>query len=293
MGLVSSAFPRAGKPLQCHGLCALRRSKHRQVRGASGAFLFVLPIKASRIKTWPASAKALTVPNMTSTFDPATEIGIFLHIPKCAGTSINYALREAFGEQHFAHAKGPKQGLDKELYHDDVLFASGHRPFGSNIFYRLDRKPVIMTVLRDPWQRFKSYFHYVRRKKSHALHKKHEGLSEMSPAAFVEAINYRAEMSNQQTQYICGSKSNPQLDRAKENLEKKIQFFCPVEDLEEMLPRFKSYFQIEFELPHLNTTQYRPTDPDLESLKEDVMAANAMDVELMAFARDHWRALTA
>ena len=91
---------------------------------------------------------------------------IFLHIPKCGGTSIQTYLRHKNGVKH-CDALGRNYQLDKshitliDSLYPDWSSISGHTLRLSNIeqFITLDNTKIF-TFLREPYRRFLSFYFY-------------------------------------------------------------------------------------------------------------------------------------
>ena len=110
--------------------------------------------------------------------DPAPEkaalpcVFIHLHVPKCAGSSINFAMAEArrgrvlSGEPHRVierlSARCPQE--------NDALFDAigGHFQWGMHSYF--SRPCVYFSVVRDPVERICSFFNFVHATPGHPLH---------------------------------------------------------------------------------------------------------------------------
>lgn len=89
---------------------------------------------------------------------------IHLHVPKCAGASVNYALRQHFGARAISlvpgaqmnpafRAKTPQQRARRF----DCAF--GHLTFGAHTLF--DRGCVYISATRDPLERVCSHFNFL------------------------------------------------------------------------------------------------------------------------------------
>ena len=123
----------------------------------------------------------------------------FLHIPKSAGTTFYSILAKHFppdkiwpidDEGLISHIieKGPESVRPYRLL---------RAHYDYSIYEYLSRKPVYVTMLRDPVERVISYYYHVKRVPTHKLHKKivenHVSLREFldPPMAPSETKNYQ------------------------------------------------------------------------------------------------------
>lgn len=110
------------------------------------------------------------------TIEPNTNpILIHLHVPKCAGSSVNTALARHFKGRCYTHAAAPKsnmqniENITKEQFDDkyDVVF--GHFRFG---FHKnFNRNYYYFSATRDPLDRICSFFNFLHTRPQHSSHK--------------------------------------------------------------------------------------------------------------------------
>ncbi|MFN3813469.1 MAG: sulfotransferase family 2 domain-containing protein [Aquificaceae bacterium] len=87
-------------------------------------------------------------------------IDVFMHIQKCAGTSLVTMLREAYGEESVYHGSGHFMLHPGELTKYSLV--AGHFNY-DHIKLLIPRKNMrIFTFLRNPKDRFLSFYYYVR-----------------------------------------------------------------------------------------------------------------------------------
>jgi len=101
------------------------------------------------------------------------EIYVFIHIPKCGGRSIFKFFQTIFGEDRVLnlYANHFEDENNKKLIEDfnnctlDLTgykaICGGHIDFLSHRDCFQDRKPVYVSLVREPLERFVSYFNYL------------------------------------------------------------------------------------------------------------------------------------
>tara|TARA_R110000787_G_scaffold284875_1_gene399181 strand:+ start:3477 stop:4157 length:681 start_codon:yes stop_codon:yes gene_type:complete len=96
---------------------------------------------------------------------------VFLHVPKCAGTSIAAAISQALGESNcYEYGKtAPYKAFESSAYGlDKYKFIAGHLTISQIELIRGSKK--IFTVVRDPIDRVLSWYEFVRRNKRTTLY---------------------------------------------------------------------------------------------------------------------------
>lgn len=105
-----------------------------------------------------------------------SEIVIFLHIPKAAGTTFYQVLDHQYMAQHIQYIK---EGMSKQRSIDAfrklpeekkarLRCIRGHMPFGLHQW--LPKPATYITILRNPVERIVSDYYYVRRTPIHPFH---------------------------------------------------------------------------------------------------------------------------
>lgn len=123
-------------------------------------------------------------------FDPSRHTLIFTHIPKCGGTSLHKTLGHALGEPRYRVFTGLAEQRENL---DDLIGGGGHQKFGTNPLHQNGRQVVYVTMLREPFARFCSFFHHVRWDHRHFLRKQNPAVARMAP---LQLIDYLDEIGN-------------------------------------------------------------------------------------------------
>jgi len=229
----------------------------------------------------------------------------FLHIPKTAGSTLIAILdRQYRGAGHFSFFDGHAsyirryQALSEENKRNLVLF-TGHAPICTGIKEADDA--TIITLLRDPLSRVKSFCQHVSEGKSPYLKK------EFPPGSFtldhfLESGN--RELSNLQTKMLIkkGRIASPALvdsmplsearDMALENLFGKVSFFGLQEYFDESLIVFAS--ALNWGMPSYTPLNKKHSFGSIRFEKrhiERILALNAIDVEVYDAARERFSKL--
>lgn len=188
----------------------------------------------------------------------------FLHVPKCAGVSINRALSRAFGphrlvgvdpEASSSAADLREQGISEFrhflLYYflslNNVNVVTGHFPWSDEIFDRFGGKWQFITVLRDPLRRWYSHYYFDRYKPG-GYYRIQESLEQ-----FIESERAR-EMGAEMVRYLSDphiSSVTEATEQAIENL-KKFRVIGFVDDLTAFERQMQKEFDVPIVIPKLN-----------------------------------------
>ncbi len=88
----------------------------------------------------------------------------FLHVPKTAGTSLRELLSTRFARTDilaFDRNDSPQVRSQKQANLDQYGFIHGHEPYALVDYFQ--KRPFIVTILRNPLERALSAFHHMRR----------------------------------------------------------------------------------------------------------------------------------
>jgi hypothetical protein len=222
---------------------------------------------------------------------------IYLHIPKAAGTTFSVMLMNRFDRGRILNIREPAQGIEElkrmpSIQREQLQLIQGHFAYG--IHEHLAQPYEYITILREPVDRLISHYYFVLRDQTHPLHErvtsqnlglKEYVLSGLSPEldnGQVRAISGRGRGVPQ------GACSRELLDQAKDNLQHRFSLVGLAERFDETMLLVSRKFRWR----HLyyvreNVTTNRPrTEQFSPEIIEAIKAANSLDMELYAFARE-------
>jgi hypothetical protein len=224
----------------------------------------------------------------------ADEAVIFLHLPKCGGTTLNRIIEweyppsrifsvdpSFFRWSYYRMTCWPARRLAR------MRVFKGHMPFG--LHERLPHPAVYITVLRDPIDRAVSEYYYAL---SRPIHPQHRMMKKMSIVQYIETTPH----ANVQTKLIAGGQSGYDflagecteltLEKARKNLERHFAIVGLTERFEETLALAKLILGWRVaQYADFNVTRGRPAKeripPDVQSL---IAQRYRFDVELYNYA---------
>jgi hypothetical protein len=246
---------------------------------------------------------------------PSKEKMVFIHIPKCGGTSIKDALRDSLLTLRFwkdnsyvyisnAGVLRLEEMLKNEtseafrtprdsilrvseyllLYHiqKDIQCIVGHIPFSEIAYRNFGDKYAMFTLLRDPVDRWLSEFYY---RKHHKIGDSALELEEYLCSPFGKA---------QGTQYVLylGGRSNgndhrsPEaVNRAKRNLE-NMAVVGFLDDMRDFVDRFQSRFGIRLDIDKKNVTPVNRGEVSIsKSIRDQIENICESDCEIYHHAK--------
>ncbi|MFC2046006.1 sulfotransferase family 2 domain-containing protein [Chloroflexota bacterium] len=222
---------------------------------------------------------------------------IFLHMPKCGGTTVHRILERQYPSDVIFTTDGARPSESTRQFaampqasRYDFRLIRGHMPFG---VHRFARPPVTYcTILRDPVERMISLYHYVLREPSHHLHHDVSG-SRMAFDDFVSS-NLSEALSNAMTTKltvdpfarvpVTGS-PNESLERAKTVLNEHFTVVGLVERFDETLILMSKSFG--WKRPYyarMNVTRNRPAGSEVSpNALAIIRERNTLDLALYEY----------
>jgi Sulfotransferase family len=215
----------------------------------------------------------------------------FIHIPKTAGTTLTSLLNSKFHHSEICPAEVWSELV--EISPDDL---AKYRLFRGHFFYDmgdlLPRKPLYMTMLRNPIERVISGYEFMRR----IVPTRAEALPNHLKAQTMSLKDYVCDpdnpsMSNSQTRHLSSSryKDDPVqwLEVAKQRLAEEFTFVGLVERFEDSMALLSYTFGWNplAEYQNLMVAPKRPKRELEPEVWEAIATRNSLDLELYAYAK--------
>lgn len=211
---------------------------------------------------------------------------IFIHIPKCAGTTMSRFLDDRYAARDIYPPHNPNEEGFQKTGPQEYKLVRGHFNFSELKKRGLEGKYI--TVLREPKSRLISEYHQIRRtteadmNKHSALRVQYEEVTRMTLADFVRT------RGNAQT--IALSTNPPCLKTAINNLESMSLVGCTdqLELFSSQLCQLMNWPRTELDL-RLNPTsddEKEKSDWDSDELKRALIHSNELDTQLYKHAKD-------
>ena len=173
-------------------------------------------------------------------FDPQTQVFDFTHIPKCGGTTVHRFLEELM-DGNYVHCL-PDSGWQEKMPH--MWGAGGHQLRDQNPISRKPKEIVRLIIMREPLQRFISFYKHILDHPDHYLSIRPEvkGASALQFAQYCESVDI-TEFSNLQARFIAGPRGDMHdLPFLLETLKTEFDFIVPLHMLSTLRPSLAQFF---------------------------------------------------
>jgi len=222
------------------------------------------------------------------------DVIIFLHLPKCGGTTLNRLIEweynpleifsvdpSFFRWSYWRLAKTPVERLKR------IRVFKGHMPFG--LHKRLSRPAKYITVLREPIDRAISSYYYAQ---SYKLDPQHRMASKMSLEEYIRTTpkeNVQTKLLAGYTNgydFLSGECTPAMLETAKRNLSQSFSLIGLTERFDESLVLAKIMFGWHIrQYANFNVTPTRPKKESVApAVRELVAERYRYDVQLYEYA---------
>ena len=185
----------------------------------------------------------------TEAIDFSQQPLVFTHIPKTAGTTLNGVLEAAFPENCLFHLQRlERETLSERLADPNLHVCGGHLKYLqlSAAFADTTRRPLYITILRDPVERILSAYCYAREsvedRRWHDLASRHD----INAFIAVMAENHRQFLISKQCRFV-GTVARADADQAMDSLKRNYAVVGLQDDLESFLRRLET--RLQFSLP--------------------------------------------
>jgi hypothetical protein len=221
----------------------------------------------------------------------------FLHLIKCAGTTLEAILRRQYGDSRiiqFGSVQDAEKKLDRfeglpDGERKQIHVLMGH--FNVSQRSRMPSKATCITMLRDPVDRIISEYYYILAHSEHEFYDKVAG-KKLSLTEFARSRTYQT-LDNQQTKYLSGvgklkhgEYSAEAVALAKKNLAETFAITGLTERFDESVILMKRIFG--WQTPYYVREKVTPNRPPRETVPEDAIECirkyNRMDLEIYEHA---------
>ncbi|MCZ8531498.1 sulfotransferase family 2 domain-containing protein [Alteromonas sp. PRIM-21] len=208
----------------------------------------------------------------------------FIHVPKCAGSSVRSLVNKEFGKAVLLHYRNEALRTNPQpitqTYANDLVKKQGRcivyghfnmkRGFG--VLDSLPWAEQFITILREPFEQFVSAFKYKNRSTP-------ENINERNFALVLETVS---------PNYLNHFPRHVEPNNFKVEIEKRFNYIGFYENLDNSLKNIWSLLGLTQKpnVPELNTSP--ATTVNFESFRAEFEARNPLEVAVYNYAREVW-----
>ena len=179
-----------------------------------------------------------------NSFDFDNDKFVFVHIPKCGGTSLHIYFQEVFGSSYIHIVPN----VDWQSVISNIIGAGGHQYNGANPICKINTKKKLIkfTTLREPLSRFISYYKHIQSRPEHHVCKLEGYQKDFTLSQFakfcIESKN--KEFDNLMSRFVAGKNfENLKLSEIIEIFDNDFELFCPTEYIDFYYQKLSKFFQ--------------------------------------------------
>jgi hypothetical protein len=234
-----------------------------------------------------SSAKQRSGENRVNRTPVRRALLVHVHVPKAGGTSLDGVLQAVYGDRLLISHPDlgwPQQWsnlfLQKIEQEGDRYDAfSAHAAYGVHEIFK--RPGLYISTVRDPIERFESYFNFVRHWQ---IHHYHDVAKEMSISEFFRFLDGRddIELYNLQCLLLCGKKDSKQ---AIDSVRSRYCAILPLKYFDACVPLLaRKLGWPDTEVPHHNVSEHKSTVFEMSHAERAALIeGNRADAELVSF----------
>jgi hypothetical protein len=216
---------------------------------------------------------------------------VFFHAQRTAGTTLKDIFKKEYGDEQVYYQrtvddfKPWKDLTDQDL--QDYKVYGAHDNFSDENLSQ-SRARFYISVIRDPIERAKSLYNYLKTRPEHKLHQlaMDQDIYEFYKKAYEISPNY---VSDVQTLRVCGKKD---FDYAKNIIEKHFSLLAPFEKIDEIVKILEEFFEFRkkggFKKKEVNPNSLSDLDEKTIKLIEEI---NKEDIKLYNYIKELYKTI--
>lgn len=217
------------------------------------------------------------------------EFLLFVHIPKCGGTSVHHALRRLL-KGRYLHLPPLKSNWPQSIDFSKLLGGGGHQPVGMSPLEKVDRPIRYISITRNPLDRYISYYRHVQTDENHYLRDR-EGFVGVDITTFARNLIDLGVMESANTQcaYLAG-RTGAGFDEAQEIINQNNINVIPSPSLDDFFQKLYKSQGREYETDRRNVSTYELSldQAARRKLSAQIREANEDDYKLYKWTESRY-----